>query len=147
MTLNYAVINKLLLGVEFNPAAPEFVPLANYIVFTETDVRPAVFIGTSSDRVGSPPKEQAYFLTIAKRLPKVPVSAYATINYSEWEHGFNFPFGASLDLGRGFAVRGMYDGDLPHLMLNYYYRGHSLSLMYISIEQSQRFGIAMSASF
>ena len=136
--------NELQVGIEFNPVVGEFVPLANYFVFTETEFRPALFIGTSSDRVGSPPKRQAYFLTITKRLPKVPISAYATINYSEWDDGLNYPFGASLDLGRGFAVRGMYDGDRPHLMLNYYYKRHSLSLMYIWFE---RLGIAMSTSF
>ncbi|MDE0184290.1 MAG: hypothetical protein OXP71_02400 [Candidatus Poribacteria bacterium] len=139
--------NRLQLGVEFNPAAREFAPLANLFLFTETNVRPAAVIGTSSDRVGSPPKEQAYFLTIAKRLPSVPISAYATINYSEWDNGFNFPFGASIDLGNGFTVRGMYDGVLPHLMLNYYFKEFSLSLMYISIDQSQRPGIALSSSF
>lgn len=139
--------NKLQLGAEFNPAAREIVPLANYFVFTEADVRPVVFVGTSSDRVGSPPEEQAYFLTIAKRLPRVPISAYATINYSEWDNGLNFPFGASIDFGKGFTVRGMFDGNLPHLMLNYYYKELSLSLMYISIDQSQRPGIALSTSF
>ena len=150
MTLNYAVTTKLQLGVEFNPAAREFVPLASYFLFTETDIRPAMFIGTSSDRIGSPPKNQAYYLTVAKRFPNLPISAYATINYSEWHDGtewydgFNFPFGASLDLGNGFNVRGMYDGDRPHLMLNYYNRGHSLSLMYIWLEKP---GVAMSTSF
>lgn len=142
--------HKLQLGVEFNPAVREIVPRANYFVFTEADIRPAVFIGTSSDRIGSPPKKQAYFLTIAKRFPKIPISAYATINYSEWHEGtewydgFNFPFGVSIDLGKGFTVRGMYDGDRPHVMLNYYYKGHSLSLMYIWLEKP---GIAMSTSF
>ena len=136
--------NKIQLGVEFNPAAREFAPLANVFLFTETNFMPAVFIGTSSDRVGSPPKEQAYFLTISKRLPKVPISTYATINYSEWDSGFNFPFGASIDFRKGITVRGMYDGDRSHLWLNYYYKGHNLSLMYIWFEKP---GIAMSTSF
>ena len=144
MTLNYQLLKRLQVGVEYNPVASEVSPLFNLFLFTETDVRPALFLGTSSDRIGSPAGEQAYFLTVAKRLPYVPVSAYATVNYSEWDDGLNFPFGASVEFGKGFSARGMYDGDRSHLMFNYFYKQQGISLMYIWLE---RFGIAMSTVF
>jgi hypothetical protein len=144
MTLNYRFLNRLQAGVEYNPVASEVSPLFNLFLFTETNIRPAVFLGTSSDRIGSPAGKQAYYLTVAKRLPSLPLSAYATVNYSEWDEGLNFPFGASVEFGKGFSARGMYDGDRSHLMFNYFYQQHGVSLMYIWIE---KFGIAMSTAF
>jgi len=95
MTLNYQLLKRLQLGLEYNPAASEVSPLFNLFLFTETDIRPALFLGTSSDRIGSPAGKQAYFITAAKRVPYVPLSVYATMNYSEWDEAFNYPFGAS----------------------------------------------------
>ena len=143
-TLNYRVFNRLQLGIEYNAAASEIVPLFSLFLFTETDIRPGLFLGTSSDRIGSPASEQAYFLTATKRLPYLPLSVYGTVNYSEWDDELNFPFGASIDFGKGFSVRGMYDGEEPHLMFNYFYKQHGVSLMYVWFET---FGVAMSTGF
>ena len=151
-TLNYRLLNRLQVGVEYNPAASEISPLFSLFLFTETDIRPALFLGTSSDRIGSPEDTQAYFVTASKRLPYLPLSVYGTVNYSEWDaindsewyKRFNFPFGASVDFGKGFSARGMYDGKEPHLMFNYFYKQHGISLMYIWLET---FGIAMSTAF
>lgn len=144
MTLNYQFLRRVQFGLEYNPVASEISPLLNAFLLTETAARPALFIGTSSDRIGSPAGTQAYFFTLAKRLPRLPLSLYATVNYSEWDDGFNFPFGATVDFGKGFSGRGMYDGDRSHLMFNYFHRQHGVSLMYIWLE---RFGIAMSTAF
>ena len=142
--MNYQFLSRIQLGLEYNLATSEIVPLLNAFLLTETATRPALFIGTSSDRIGSPAGAQAYYFTLAKRLPRLPLSVYGTVNYSEWEDGFNFPFGATVDFGRGLSVRGMYDGDRSHLMFNYFYRQHGVSLMYIWLE---RFGISMSTAF
>ena len=72
MTLNYQFLSRGQLGLEYNPAASEISPLFNAFLLTETDTRPALFIGTSSDRIGSPAGTQAYFFTLAKRLPRLP---------------------------------------------------------------------------
>ena len=143
-TLNYRLLNRLQVGIEYNPAASEISPLFSLFLFTETDIRPALFLGTSSDRIGSPAGEQAYFVTATKRLPYIPLSVYGTVNYSEWDDELNFPFGASVEFGKGFSVRGMYDGKEPHLMFNYFYKQHGVSLMYVWLET---FGFAMSTAF
>ena len=143
-TLNYRLLNRLQVGVEYNPVASEITPLFSLFLFTETDIRPGLFLGTSSDRIGSPVGEQAYFLTATKRLPYIPLSVYGTVNYSEWDGELNFPFGASVEFGKGFSVRGMYDGKEPHLMFNYFYKQHGVSLMYVWLET---FGFAMSTAF
>ena len=63
-TLNYRIHQKLQFGVEYNPVTKEVSPLFNLFLMTEGEGiwRPALFLGTSSDRIGSPPDKQAYFL-------------------------------------------------------------------------------------
>lgn len=135
---------RLQLGVEFNPAADEVGPLLTWFLLTETERRPALFLGTSSDRIGSPKGDQSYYLTVARRHPRWPVSAYLSLNYSEWDDGFNVPFGVEVELGQRFSVRPMYDGDRSHLMLNYQSQRFTTSLLWVWFE---RFGVAFSTRF
>ncbi len=119
-------------------------PLLTWFLLTEGNRRPALFFGTSSDRIGSPEGEQAYFLTAAKRHPKWPVSAYVSLNYSEWDADFNLPFGVEVDLGERFFVRPMYDGQRTHLTMSYRVDRHSISLLWVWLE---RLGVAYSTRF
>ncbi len=52
MTLTYKFHPRLTAGVEYNPGADEVAPIANLLVLTETRRRPALILGTSSDRIG-----------------------------------------------------------------------------------------------
>lgn len=110
-------------------------------LLTETEERPALFLGTSSDRIGSPAGEQSYFATVSKYLPMLRTSVYGSLNYSEWDEGFNFPVGASFELGKGFSFRPMYDGDRSHLLVNYFATQYGISLMYVWLEKA---GISLS---
>ncbi len=113
-------------------------------MLTENEKRPALFLGTSSDRIGAPAGDQSYFATVAKRHPRLPISAYATLNYSEWDDGFNVPFGVEFDIGERFSIRPMYDGDRSHLMLNFHGRRLGASLLWVWLE---RVGVAFSTRF
>ena len=79
-----------------------------------------MFLGTSSDRIGSPEGTQAYYVTVAKYLPVVRTAPYASLNYSEWDEGWNIPFGATVELGGGFSLRPMYDGQRTHFWPTYH---------------------------
>ena len=144
MTANYRVIPTLQLGVEVNPVAGEVGPLATCFLLTETERRPAVFLGTSSDRIGSPKGTQAYYITGAKYVPALRVSPYASLNYSEWDDGWNLPFGANIELGRGFSIQPMYDGNRTHLLGTYATERISTTLVWAWLERA---GIAMSVGF
>lgn len=111
---------------------------------TESDRRPAVFLGTSSDRIGSPEGTQSYFATVSKRFGASRFSAYASLNYSEWDRGFNVPFGVEVWLGESFTVRPMYDGDRAHMMLNYVRERWSVSLLAVDLEHP---GISFAVGF
>ena len=143
-TANYRLHRRLQLGVELNPKAEEAGPLLTLFLFTETRTRPALFLGTSSDRIGSPAGEQSYFATTSKFIPRLRASFYGSLNYSEWDGKLNLPFGAGIGLGRGFSLRPMYDGDRGHVMLNYFAAQYGVSLMYVWLET---LGISFSLGF
>ena len=124
--------------------AKELGPLVTWYVLTETNTRPALFLGTSSDRIGSPPGTQSYYLTLAKHIPRTPLAPYVSLNYSEWDDGFNFPFGANLTLPKNFSLRPMFDGKRSHLMLTHYYRQWSFTALYVWFE---KIGVAASVGF
>ena len=150
-TLNCRIHQRLQFGLEYNPVAKEVGPLLSLFLMTEGESgwRPALFLGTSSDRIGSPAGKQAYFVTVSKGLPKLPVSAYATLNYSEWNKelgvtSVNIPFGITVNFGQYLSIRPMYDGDRSHLMLNYFADHYGVSLMYIWLERG---GVSTSVQF
>jgi hypothetical protein len=143
-TLNYSLTPKLQVGVEYNPAAGEVGPLLTWFLRTEAERRPALFVGTSSDRIGSPEGTQSYYLTASKHHPSWPVSAYVSVNYSEWDGGVNVPFGAYLDLGRGVSLQPMYDGQRSHLLVNWQRERYGVSLLWVWLEEA---GISFNVGF
>jgi hypothetical protein len=130
--------------VEYNPAAGEVGPTATAFVLTEEERRPALFVGTSSDRIGSPEGEQAYYATVSKSLGGLPVSVYGTVNYSEWDDGFNLPFGAYVEIAPGLTVQPMYDGQRTHALASYARERFSVTVIYAWLERA---GIAASVGF
>ena len=143
-TLAYRVLPILQAGVELNPGTDEIVPNATLFVSTESKVRPAAFLGTSSDRIGSPEGTQTVFLTVAKSLGRVPVAPYVSVAYSEWDAQWNVPFGAHVDVGHGFSLRPMYDGEETHLTASYSVGGLGVTALWVWLETP---GIAVSYGF
>ncbi len=143
-TISYRVLSSLQVGLEYNPAAGEVGPIATWFLLQEAGLRPAAFLGTSSDRIGSPKGKQSYYLTVAKNLDPVPVSIYGSLNYSEWDAGFNFPFGANFEIYPGITAQLMYDGHRTHLLGMYSAQRFSITLIDAWLE---RFGIAASVGF
>ena len=131
-------------GIEFNAAVTEVNPIATLFLLLESEYRPALFLGTSSDRIGSPEGTQAYYATASKYLPWVRTAAYVSLNYSEWDEEFNFPFGAAFEIGRGFQAKYMYDGVYSHALLAYYYGNAGISLMYVWLDT---FGVSLFGGF
>ncbi len=143
-TLTYRVHPRFQAGIEFNPEVDEVNPILSLFLLTETIRRPAVFLGTSSDRIGSPEGTQSYYATVSKRFGTSRFSAYASLNYSEWDDGFNVPFGVEVWFGDRLSARPMYDGDRSHLMLNYSRDVWSVSLLAVDLEYP---GISFAVGF
>ena len=143
-TVSWRAIPTLQVGLELNPAAGEVGPVATWFLLTESGARPAAFLGTSSDRIGSPEGTQSYYLTVAKNLDPVPVSLYGSVNHSEWDRGLNLPFGANIEVLPGITLQPMYDGRRTHLLGVYSAERYSFSLIYAWLE---RVGIAAAVGF
>lgn len=143
-TANVRVLSTLQVGGEFNLAVDEVNPLVTWFLLTETHAGPAVFLGTSSDRIGSPKGEQSYYLTLAKQVPQWPLSGYVSLNYSEWDEGFNVPFGVTVGSWSGLSVRPMYDGERGHLMLNAETDRFTASFLWVWYEQA---GVSLAVGF
>ena len=143
-TANVRVLPRLSLGVEYNMVANELSPLATWFLFTEGERTPALFFGTSSDRIGSPEGMQAYYATTAKYFPPLRASAYMTLNWSEWDQGWNVPFGANVELGGGFSLQPMYDGNRTHLLLHRTTDRYAVTAIWAWLERA---GVAVSFGF
>jgi len=143
-TLSHRLLHTLQVGLEFNPVAEEVGPIATWFLLTESERRPALFLGTSSDRIGSPRGAQAYYLTTAKYLPTFRMSPYWSLNYSEWDERLNVPFGANLELGNGFSLQPMYDGHRTHLLGSWAGSNLSATIVWAWLERA---GFAMSVGF
>ena len=91
-TLTYRLHPRLTAGVEFNPRAAEpgdrVNPLVNWVAVTETARRPALILGTSSDRIGTP-RGQSFYATFSKNLKGetgLPIAPYVGVAYGTYEH-------------------------------------------------------------
>jgi hypothetical protein len=144
VTANYRFVPTVQAGVEWNPAAKELNPIATWFFLSERGGRPAAFFGTSSDRIGSPTGKRAWFVTAAKNLDPVPASVYASANYSEWDAGWNVPFGANVEVVPRVTLNPMYDGHRTHLLATYAGDNYGITLIYAWLDRA---GIALSAGF
>lgn len=89
-----------------------------------------ISFGTSSDRIGTPPPNKAYFVTFAKSIPNRPLAPYVSINYSETDQRLNFPFGMNIGLNPQWDLLPMNDGRHSHLLLTWKGKDMSASLIW-----------------
>ena len=116
MTLTFRFVPRLTLGVEYNPREDEVGPLVNYVAITETKLRPALIVGTSSDRIGTP-SGRAYYATFSKDLSEfilLPIAPYAGVSYGTYDGRLRAVGGASLRLGSRLTLGFIHDGHNGH---------------------------------
>lgn len=121
-TLMYSLTPDLMIGIEYNPQSKgeKLAPLANYRVFGEKGSRPALIIGTSSDRIGTP-KGQAYYATVSKSLKAetgLPIAPYFGGSYGTYNHRLDPIGGLNIFWTDMFSTTSLYDGVNIHHMLN-----------------------------
>lgn len=131
-------------GVEANPGAREVGPVANWILTPETERYPMVSLGTSSDRIFSPPGTQSYYVAFAKGFPRYRVAPYVSLFYSEWEDTVIFPFGANVSLSERWDLMPMNDGRNTHVLLTHKWEKANLSAMLVKMRYP---GISFGFSF
>ena len=145
-TLTYAVLPRLSLGVEYNPNADEVGPLANVVAVTETQRRPALIFGTSSDRIGTP-DGRSYFGTLSKNVEPwlgAPIAPYAGLAYGTFDDELRVIGGVWGGLGKRFAGTLIWDGVNLHPTVDYVHGRHVFSAIWASLESP---GVAYSIAF
>ncbi|UCF68880.1 MAG: hypothetical protein JSV80_06220 [Acidobacteriota bacterium] len=143
---NYRVLPTLTLGVEWNPGADEVGPLVNWVALTETDARPALMFGTSSDRIGTP-EGRAYFATVSKALGRIssgPLAGYVGLSHGTYEDETLPIGGLTLGFTEDLGVRLIHDGEALHLALEATLGRHDIGLLFIDGEHP---GVTWSVMF
>jgi hypothetical protein len=121
--------------VEINPRADDaggrISPLLNWLALPETERRPALILGTSSDRIGTP-SGQSFYATFSKNLKSetgLPIAPYAGVAYGTYEHRWLPLAGLNVYFRRNFSSLVIFDGVRAHPMLNYTRGRHNFSFV------------------
>ncbi len=145
-TLTYRFHPRFTAGVEYNPLAGKVSPLANVVALTETHKRPALILGTSSDRIGTP-YGQSFYATFSKNLKHatgLPIAPYAGVAYGTFEDRFRAIGGLNINFGERWNSTILFDGVRVHPLVNYTHGRHQFGVM---LERGRNPGMSYSISF
>ena len=145
-TLTYRFHPRLTAGIEYNPLAGKVSPLANFVVVTETHRRPAVIVGTSSDRIGTP-YGQSFYATVSKSLKhqtNIPVSPYVGVAYGTFEDRARLIGGLNIAFSERWTSTILFDGVRVHPIMNYTFGRHQIGAIF---ERGRNPGASYSISF
>jgi hypothetical protein len=145
-TLTYRLHPRLSVGVEYNPRADDVGLLANFVAVTETEKRPALIFGTSSDRIGTPSGRSVY-ATVSKNLSEelnLPLAPYAGVAYSTYEDRFLAIAGLNVRWADRFSSLVVFDGVKVHPTFNYSLGRHVFTFL---LAQGTNPGVSYSISF
>jgi hypothetical protein len=124
-TLGYRFTERFQAGLEWNPLDDDWGPIGNFTAVTETERRPALILGTSSDRIGTD-RGQSYYGTLSKSLDAwidLPVSPYAGAAFRDSEDDWELVAGLNYWLfHRHLSLTHMWDGENLHLTVDYPWR-------------------------
>ena len=125
ITAQYAVTERLSVGVEVNPLDDDVGPIASWRVLDETRRRPALILGTSSDRIGST-NGRAVFATLSKDLQAwtgLPVAPYVGTSYGGFEDEFELIGGLRVRWLDRLASTSLWDGENLHHTVDWTFDG------------------------
>ena len=145
-TLTYRFHPRFTAGVEYNPLAGKVSPLANLVVITETHQRPAVIIGTSSDRIGTP-YGQSFYATVSKNLKRhtgLPISPYVGVAHGTYDDRTRAIGGLNIAIAERWTTTVLFDGVRVHPIVNYTFGRHQFGAIF---ERGRHPGASYSISF
>lgn len=120
-TATYAVTERLSIGLEANPLDDDYGPLANWRVLDETAERPALILGTSSDRIGTT-SGRAFYATLSKDLERwtgLPIAPYAGTAFGEFEDEWELIGGLHVRWLPRLSTTSLWDGVNLHHTANW----------------------------
>jgi hypothetical protein len=145
-TLTYKFHPRFTAGLEYNPLAGKVSPVANIVALTETQKRPALILGTSSDRIGTP-SGQSFYATLSKSLDSetgLPIAPYFGVAYGTHEDRFRPIGGINIYFREHWSSTVLFDGVRVHPLLNYTCGRHQFGVIF---ERGRNPGVSYSISF
>lgn len=139
--LMYRITPDLKAGLEWNPLASEVGVVANWRVLRETQTRPALILGTSSDRIGTP-SGQSYYATVSKGFGRI--APYAGASWSGYEQRVLFPFGVNVGVTENVSAMLINDGVHTHLSATWAHRNVSMTLLLVA---RKKLGVTIGLTF
>ncbi|MFT5050068.1 MAG: hypothetical protein ACI8QZ_001462 [Chlamydiales bacterium] len=146
----YAIGESLSIGVEVNPLADDVGALVNWRAVDETRRRPALILGTSSDRIGTT-SGRAYYATASKDIESwtgVPVAPYVGTAYGEFDDEWVAIGGLRIRWTPKVSTTHLWDGHNLHHIINRPF-GDRLRMGGVLVEQQGKhyFGLTVGTSF
>ena len=132
-TLTYRFHPRLTAGVEYNPRVGEVGVIANYLALTETERRPALMLGTSTDRIGTP-SGQSFYVTLSKNLRRetgLPIAPYVGAAFGTFDDRLRPIGGLNIFLPKRFFLLVTFNGVNVHPLLSFTHKRHALSLIMV----------------
>ncbi len=149
-TAAYSVTERLTLGVEANPKDDDYGVIANYRVWDETDLRPALILGTSSDRIGTP-SGRTYYAMLAKDLSEIvglPIAPYIGTGFGEFEDEWELLGGVRIAWLERLSTTHMWDSENLHHVIDYEWNdGFRTGIVVAQQDSSYYVGVSLGYSF
>jgi len=147
-TLTYRLTPRLQAGIEVNPRSTEEKanPLVNWLAVPETANTPALIVGTSSDRIGTP-GGQSFYATASKNLKretKLPIAPYFGVAYGTYQDRLRYIGGLNIGFTEQLGSLVIFDGVHVHPLLNFSYKRHVFSFILVRGKEP---GLSYSISF
>lgn len=145
-TLTYRFHPRLQAGVEYNPRVGEVGVIGNLLVMTETKHRPALMLGTSTDRIGTP-SGQSFYAMFSKNLKRetgLPIAPYVGAAYGTFDDQLRPVGGLNVFLHKKLSLLVTYNGYNVHPLLTFSHDRHALSLVMVKGRQP---GMSYSIAF
>ncbi len=149
-TAAYSVTERLTLGLEANPKDDDYGVIANYRVWDETDLRPALILGTSSDRIGTP-SGRTYYAMLAKDLSEIvglPIAPYIGTGFGEFEDEWELLGGVRIAWLERLSTTHMWDSENLHHVIDYEWNdGFRTGIVVAQQDSSYYVGVSLGYSF
>ena len=134
-TLTFRFTPRLQGGIEINPRSTKEKanPLLNWLALRETKSTPAIIVGTSSDRIGTP-SGQSFYATASKNLKRethLPIAPYFGAVYGTYEHRLRPIGGINVGFNESLTALVIFDGVHVHELLNFGYKRHVFSFILV----------------
>ncbi len=146
-TLLYLFTDRIRAGIEWNPLADDASLLVNLHLVREGKNRPAVILGLSSDRIGTP-SGKSVFLTASydlKPLTGLSLAPYVGLAHGTFEGKTRAIAGVNVRLSSSLSALAIFDGVHLHEVLSFERGRHGLSM--VLVRSGRRMGVSYNVVF